>query len=38
MNMIIRYGLALAVLVTAFVTNALAEDPIAAWNRLAKKR
>jgi len=37
MNTIIRTGLAMAVLVTAFVTNAMAEDPIAAWNGISEK-
>jgi len=37
MNRIIRCGLATAVLVTAFATNAMAEDPIAAWNAISEK-
>ncbi len=31
-----RFGLALTVLVTALLTNARAEDPIAAWNQISE--
>jgi PAP2 superfamily len=34
---IIQWGLALAVLAFAFVTNAKADDSIAAWNEIAEK-
>ena len=33
----IQLGLALAVLAAVFVTNAKADDPIAAWNEIAEK-
>jgi hypothetical protein len=36
MNKIIRFGLAFLVLATASVTNARAEDPIAAWNQISE--
>ncbi len=36
MNKIIRIGLALTVLATVLVTNAKAEDPIAAWNQISE--
>jgi hypothetical protein len=36
MNKIIRIGLALSVLATVAVTNARAEDPIAAWNQISE--
>src|SRR5580700_530746 len=37
MNKIIRCGLALTVLATVFLTNARAEDPVAAWNAISEK-
>jgi hypothetical protein len=37
MNRIIRCGLGIAVFVAAFATNAMAEDPIAAWNAISEK-
>jgi hypothetical protein len=37
MKKIIQCGLALVVLASIFVTNAKAEDPIAAWNEIAEK-
>jgi hypothetical protein len=37
MKKIIQCGLALVVLASIFVTNAKAEDPIAAWNQIAEK-
>lgn len=36
MNKILRIGLALSVLATVAVTNARAEDPIAAWNQISE--
>src|ERR1700735_3366527 len=36
MNKIIRIGLALLILASASVTNARAEDPIAAWNQISE--
>ena len=36
MKKIFQWGLALAVLATIFITNANAEDPIAAWNQIAE--
>jgi len=36
MNKIIRYGLASTVLATVLMTNARAEDPVAAWNQISE--
>jgi len=36
MKRIVRFGLALTVLATALMTNARAEDPIAAWNQISE--
>ena len=36
MNKIIRIALTLTVLATVSVTNARAEDPIAAWNQISE--
>jgi len=36
MNRIIRYGLASTVLATVLMTNARAEDPVAAWNQISE--
>jgi hypothetical protein len=36
MKKFVRFGLALTVLATALMTNARAEDPIAAWNQISE--
>jgi hypothetical protein len=36
MKMFVRFGLAFTVLATALMTNARAEDPIAAWNQISE--
>jgi hypothetical protein len=36
MKKFVRFGLALTVLATALMTNARAEDPIAAWNQITE--
>jgi hypothetical protein len=36
MKKFVRFGLALTVLATALMTNAIAEDPIAAWNKISE--
>ena len=36
MNRIIRYGLASTVLAVVLMTNARAEDPVAAWNQISE--
>lgn len=37
MNKIMRCGLVLTILATAFVTNVNAQDPIAAWNEISER-
>ncbi len=37
MKKIVRCGLVLTILATVFVTNANAQDPIAAWNEISEK-
>src|SRR3984893_3954632 len=36
MKRIVRFGLALPVIAAALMTNARAEDPIAAWNQISE--